>query len=153
MAFLFKLFQQKPRAPERVATDTVIPLFRRDDSQMNRSIGIEFTMKFDEVLDAEKLSGALWSLIDRPGWRKLGARLRLDVLNLTPGARTYTEAGNRSTANLNTTYQCSSLKSVRRLLIRTIATTCLSRSTYLARNSLLRLASCRSSTRKLVRGF
>jgi hypothetical protein len=36
-------------------------------------------MVFDEVLDADKLSSALWTLIDRPGWKKLGARLRLNV--------------------------------------------------------------------------
>jgi hypothetical protein len=79
MAFLAELFKGKPNAPERVLTDTVIPLFDGDDTRPNRSIAPEFTMKFDEVLDAEKISGALWKLIDRPGWKKLGARLRLNV--------------------------------------------------------------------------
>jgi hypothetical protein len=79
MVFPFNLFGSKPVAPERVLTDTVIPLFDRDDTRTNRSISLEFTMVFDEVLDAEKLSGALWRLFERPGWRKLGARLRLNV--------------------------------------------------------------------------
>jgi hypothetical protein len=39
-------------------------------------------MIFDDVLDADKLSGALWKLLDRPGWKKLGARLRLNVTHL-----------------------------------------------------------------------
>jgi hypothetical protein len=79
MAFFFGLFGSKPVAPERVPTDSVVPLFERDDTRTNRNITLEFTMKFDEVLDAEKLSGALWKLLERPGWRKLGARLRVDV--------------------------------------------------------------------------
>jgi hypothetical protein len=73
------LFGKKPIAPERVSTDEIIPLYERDDTAPNRAISLEFTMVFDEVLDADKLSGALWRLIDRPGWRKLGARLRLNV--------------------------------------------------------------------------
>jgi hypothetical protein len=79
MAFLFNLFGSKPIGPERVPTDTVIPLSERDDTRTNRSISLEFTMVFDEVLDADQLSGALWKLLERPGWKKLGARLRLNV--------------------------------------------------------------------------
>ncbi|KAH7095569.1 hypothetical protein FB567DRAFT_32568 [Paraphoma chrysanthemicola] len=76
MSFLSNLFRSKHVAPERAATDTVIPLFSRDDTRTNKQIMLEFTMKFDDVMDAEKLSGALWKLLERPGWRKLGARLR-----------------------------------------------------------------------------
>jgi hypothetical protein len=83
MAFLGRLFGGSvPVAPERIPTDTVIPLFDRDDTDTNRSMAIEFTMIFDDVLDADKLSGALWKLLDRPGWKKLGARLRLNVTHL-----------------------------------------------------------------------
>jgi hypothetical protein len=35
-------------------------------------------MQFDDVLDAEKLASALWKLLEKPGWRKLGARLRMN---------------------------------------------------------------------------
>lgn len=79
MAFLFNLFRSKSVGPELVPTDIVIPLFHRDDTRTNKNIMLEFTMKFDDVMDAEKLSGALWKLLERPGWRKLGARLRLNV--------------------------------------------------------------------------
>jgi hypothetical protein len=79
MAFLFNLLSKKPVAPERVPTDTIIPLFDRDDTAPNRAISLEFTMVFGAVMDADKLSGALWKLLERPGWRKLGARLRLNV--------------------------------------------------------------------------
>jgi hypothetical protein len=79
MSFLSNLFGSKPVAPERVPTDTVIPLFDQDDNTAMRSISLEFTMKFDEVLNAEKLAGALWKLLERPGWKKLGARLRTNV--------------------------------------------------------------------------
>ena len=79
MAFLLKWFSGKPVAPERVPTDTVIPLYPNDDNRTNKAIALEFTMRFDEVLDPEKVSGALWKLLERPGWRKLGARLRLNV--------------------------------------------------------------------------
>jgi hypothetical protein len=79
MAFIFNYFSNKSVAPERVATDTVVPLFAHDDTQTNRSVSLELSMKFDEVLDADKLSGALWKLLQKPGWKKLGARLRLNV--------------------------------------------------------------------------
>jgi hypothetical protein len=79
MVFPFDILSKKPIAPERVPTDEIIPLFPRDDSVSNRAIALDFTMVFDSVMDAEKLSGALWKLLERPGWRKLGARLRLNV--------------------------------------------------------------------------
>jgi hypothetical protein len=99
MLSLLNFFQPKPTALERVPSDTVIPLFSRDDTHPNRSIAIEFTMKFDGVLDGEKLSGALWKLIDRPGWRKLGARLRLNVQNrnLTLKVKLNQQTGPRQT--------------------------------------------------------
>ncbi|KAH7394252.1 hypothetical protein DE146DRAFT_126544 [Phaeosphaeria sp. MPI-PUGE-AT-0046c] len=76
MVWPFGIFGSKAVAPERVPTDEVIPLFERDDTATNKGISLEFSMIFDEVLDADKLSGALWKLLEKPGWRKLGARLR-----------------------------------------------------------------------------
>lgn len=84
MAALFKWISSGPVAPERVPTDTVIPLNNYDDTYANRSLAFDFHMQFAEVLDAERLSGALWRLLEKPGWRKLGARLRMNVRN---GAR------------------------------------------------------------------
>lgn len=79
MAFLSRLFGNKPVAPERIPTDTVIPIFEQDDQFQIYSISLEITMRFDSVLDADKLHSALWKLLERPGWRKLGARLRKNV--------------------------------------------------------------------------
>ncbi|KAF2174777.1 hypothetical protein K469DRAFT_743569 [Zopfia rhizophila CBS 207.26] len=78
MSFLFNWFRGKPAAPERVPTDTVIPLGSFDDTKVNRSLSLDFTMRYDDVLDVQKLVGALEKLLDMPGWRKLGARLRLN---------------------------------------------------------------------------
>lgn len=66
--------------PERIPTDTVIPLYDHDDTFANKSMAFELTFHFDEVLDADKLADALWRLVDRPGWKKLGARLRMNVI-------------------------------------------------------------------------
>ena len=80
MDFVRRLFffSRRP-GPERIPTDTVIPLTAHDDTFPNRNFAFEFHMQFDEVLEAERLADALWRLIDRPGWKRLGARLRLNV--------------------------------------------------------------------------
>jgi hypothetical protein len=80
MAFVRNLFGSKFNTPETIPTDTIIPLFERDDSTTNRAVALEFTMVFEDVLNADKLSGALWKLLQKPGWKKLGARLRLNVI-------------------------------------------------------------------------
>jgi hypothetical protein len=81
MSFLSSYFTSPRAAPPRVPTDTIIPLHSQDDTVQNRNISVEFTMCFDSVLDAQKLLDALWKLLDRPGWRKLGSRLRLNPSN------------------------------------------------------------------------
>ncbi|KAI0595610.1 hypothetical protein F4775DRAFT_604863 [Biscogniauxia sp. FL1348] len=75
---MVNLFFWKTRrpSPPKVPTDTVIPLHSFDDRQINRSIQLLFMMRFDDVLDPEKLRGSLEKLLEREGWRKLGARLR-----------------------------------------------------------------------------
>jgi hypothetical protein len=79
MSSLINLFKSKPVAPERVPTDIVIPLHELDDTKTHRALCVDFSLRFDNVLDVEKLVGALERLIEKPGWRKLGARLRLNV--------------------------------------------------------------------------
>jgi hypothetical protein len=79
MAFLMKWFRSKPLPPDRVPTDTVIPLHSMDDNGTNRAVVIDFTMRFDDKLDVQKLVGSLEKLLVKPGWRKLGARLRQNV--------------------------------------------------------------------------
>ncbi|KAI1077424.1 hypothetical protein F5B20DRAFT_572328 [Whalleya microplaca] len=59
-------------------TDTIIPLHSYDDTLTNRSVVLECTMRFDDVLDPYKLHSSLEKLLSRPDWRKLGGRLRLN---------------------------------------------------------------------------
>ncbi|KAI9147834.1 lysR family regulatory protein [Paramyrothecium foliicola] len=64
------------RAPNKVATDEVVPLGQFDDTMVFRSLVMKMLCRFDDVLDAEKLHAALVKLLSRPGWRKMGGRLR-----------------------------------------------------------------------------
>lgn len=72
-------FSKKPLNPEKVPTDDVIPLHFFDDNEIFRSLIVEFVLRFDDVLDREKLHNALVRLMEIGNWRKLGARLRLNV--------------------------------------------------------------------------
>ncbi|KAL7624935.1 hypothetical protein AAE478_004149 [Parahypoxylon ruwenzoriense] len=63
-------------APDRVPTDTVVPLNILDGSLINRTFVMNSLYVFDDVLDPEKLRGSLERLAHREGYRKLGARLR-----------------------------------------------------------------------------
>jgi hypothetical protein len=67
------------KAPNRVETDQVYPLHMLDDTKTLRGIVVTWTLRFDDVLDADKLHDALSRLLDIGDWRKLGGRLRLNV--------------------------------------------------------------------------
>ncbi|KAI2472619.1 hypothetical protein F4781DRAFT_444982 [Annulohypoxylon bovei var. microspora] len=67
------------RPPPMIPSDTVIPLHRYDDTPLTRKVIVEFTMRFDDVLDPDKLRLSLEKLLSRRDWRKLGGRLRLNV--------------------------------------------------------------------------
>ncbi|EMD96738.1 hypothetical protein COCC4DRAFT_142432 [Bipolaris maydis ATCC 48331] len=78
MSFLLNYaFGQQP-APKRIPTDTVIPMNSHDDRSENKNITVELTLRFDDVLDAQKLADALWKLLEKPRWKRLGARLRIN---------------------------------------------------------------------------
>lgn len=66
-------------APARVETDKVIPLGFLDNSPVMTRIVLYNLMVYDDVLDPEKLRDALDRLVQRPGWGKMGARLRSNV--------------------------------------------------------------------------
>lgn len=66
-------------APPRVPTDDVFPMHFFDDSATNRTLVLAWTLRFNEVLDAEKLNNALQKLLTIGGWRRLGGRLRETV--------------------------------------------------------------------------
>lgn len=62
-----------------VPTDKVVPIGQFNVALLKR-IAILYTMfVVDDVLDASMLARSLSKLIDRVGWRKLGARLRRNV--------------------------------------------------------------------------
>lgn len=69
----------KPEPPPTVPTDEVIPLHILDGNRVVQAILLEFTYKFDDVLDVVKLRNSLNRLLEIGEWRKLGARLRLNV--------------------------------------------------------------------------
>ncbi|KAI7359400.1 hypothetical protein KC320_g409 [Hortaea werneckii] len=73
----------KPRTPPKVPSDEVIPLHYLDDQFYTRALVLHFFSRFDDVLDPEKLRQALDRLLHIGGWRKLGARLRLNVWTYT----------------------------------------------------------------------
>ncbi|PKS12300.1 hypothetical protein jhhlp_001600 [Lomentospora prolificans] len=68
--------KKKLQSAPAVATDKVIPLNNFDSNDVNSSIVLYLLFRFDDVLDPEKLCAALEKLMNRDGWRKLGARLR-----------------------------------------------------------------------------
>jgi hypothetical protein len=68
-----------PAAPATVPTDTIIPVHAWDDTALCRAAVLYDLMRFDDVLDAGRLRTSLEKLLLREGWRKLGARVRLNV--------------------------------------------------------------------------
>jgi hypothetical protein len=75
-------FGQKPARPATIPTDTIISMHSLDDASFFRSIVLDFTLRFDDVLDPEKLSAALVRLMELGNWRKLGGRLRMNVKDI-----------------------------------------------------------------------
>lgn len=66
-------------APAQVETDKVIPVGFLDNNALVTRIVLYNLMVFDDVLDPEKLRDTLDRLVQRPGWGKMGARLRSNV--------------------------------------------------------------------------
>lgn len=72
------LFRRKRLAPPAVLTDKVVPVHYWDHQCVHAVIN--FMLRFDHKLDAGQLRSSLEKLLDRrDGWRKLGARVRLNV--------------------------------------------------------------------------
>ncbi|KAK2004040.1 hypothetical protein LX36DRAFT_27544 [Colletotrichum falcatum] len=61
----------------RVATDDVYPVHFFDDTKPFRQMLLNWTLRFDDVLDAEMLHSSLAKLLDIGDWRKLAGRFRL----------------------------------------------------------------------------
>ena len=73
------LFCAKPVRPATIPTDTIIPLHHFDSTPSHRAFVLDFTLRFDDVLDHEKMRLALVRLVELGNWRKLGVRLRKNV--------------------------------------------------------------------------
>jgi hypothetical protein len=72
-------FFSKPSSPPTIATDKVVPFHFWDDNKMLRPVVPEVTLSFDDALDVAKIRSAIQQLLEREGWRKLGARMRMNV--------------------------------------------------------------------------
>ncbi|KAK4096587.1 hypothetical protein N658DRAFT_435809 [Parathielavia hyrcaniae] len=79
MNALWRLLGASPARsqPPRVESDEVYPLHMLDDTKTLRGIVVTWTLRFNDVLDAEKLHASLSRLLEIGGWRKVGGRLRL----------------------------------------------------------------------------
>ena len=63
----------------KVPTDEVLSPFFFDDTPLYRNAISCWKLRFNDVLDADKLHAALTQLIEVGGWTKLGGRFRLNV--------------------------------------------------------------------------
>lgn len=82
MDYVRSLLGRKPKRvqqPPRVATDDVYPVHFFDDTKPFRGMLLNWTLRFDDVLDADKLQSSLARLLEIGDWRKLGGRMRLNV--------------------------------------------------------------------------
>ncbi|ORY59544.1 uncharacterized protein BCR38DRAFT_412555 [Pseudomassariella vexata] len=75
---MWNMLKSKPAALAAVPSDQVIPLCYFDDNADLRGMLLSVMLKFDDKLDPDKLKTSLEELLQRNGWRKLGARLRLN---------------------------------------------------------------------------
>jgi len=74
----------RPARPLQIPTDTVVPVHYFDDNAINRSVLLYLTLRFDKVLDPDRLRLALERLMELGEWRKLGARVRMTVRLMHP---------------------------------------------------------------------
>lgn len=79
LSSILSIFNGQPLGPPTVGTDRIVPIHSEDDIPRHRGTSLNIFMRFDDALDVEKLQRSLLLLLDRPGWNKLGGRLRLNV--------------------------------------------------------------------------
>jgi hypothetical protein len=81
MAALWRLLGAAPTRspPPVVESDDVYPVHMLDDTSTLRDIVVTWTLRFNDVLDADKLHLSLSRLLEIGDWRKVGGRLRLKV--------------------------------------------------------------------------
>lgn len=71
--------EAKPEHEVRYSDDKIYPLYRLDTTKTLKSIVVTWTLRFDDVLSAEKLHFSLEKLLEIGDWRKVGGRLQLNV--------------------------------------------------------------------------
>jgi hypothetical protein len=64
---------------ETSCDDEVFPARFWDTNNVFQKIVMEFTYRFDDVLDSEKLRSSLERLLEIGEWRNLGARFKKNV--------------------------------------------------------------------------
>lgn len=81
MAALWRLVgaSSASSAPPPVESDEVYPVHMLDDTKTLRSAIVSWTLRFNDVLDADKLHTSLSRLLEIGDWRKVGGRLRQNV--------------------------------------------------------------------------
>jgi hypothetical protein len=81
MAALRRLLGASPARslPPPVESDDVYPVHMLDDTKTLRDIVVTWTLRFNDVLDADNLYASLSRLLEIGDWRKVGGRLRLKV--------------------------------------------------------------------------
>lgn len=57
----------------------IYPVHPTDDNKTNREKTMSWTLRFNDILDAEKIQDSLRRLLEIGDWRKLGGRLREKV--------------------------------------------------------------------------
>ncbi|KAL6692413.1 hypothetical protein J3F84DRAFT_108135 [Trichoderma pleuroticola] len=73
---MFEYLFNPSKAPQPVPTDLIVPVGFFDDTIIFRTFVLYTLFIFDDVLDPESLRTSLERIVSRPGWNKLGARLR-----------------------------------------------------------------------------
>lgn len=78
---LWRLLGASPtrRLPAPIENDDVYPVHMLDDTKTLRGLIVTWTLRFNDVLDADKLHTSLSRLLELGDWRKVGGRLRLKV--------------------------------------------------------------------------
>lgn len=80
IGIMFRLLGMNRRLPPREPTDVIVPLGDFDDNWLYRySAVVSCMFVVDDVLDVNILRSTLEALVEKPGWRKLGSRLRCNV--------------------------------------------------------------------------
>lgn len=81
MDVLRRLFGASPgrSPPPPEETDDVYPVHMLDDTKTLRDIVVTWTLRFNDVMDPDKLHASLSKLLEIGDWKKVGGRLKLTV--------------------------------------------------------------------------